>query len=375
MKKISKFKVETSILILMLLMAIISIITISSAESMLPAYMSGVAMRQVMWYIIGFIVAFGIMFIGNDFIYRHSIFLYVITVISLLVLLFVGPTINNAVRWYVIPGIGNIQPSEFMKIILIIILAKMIKDYNENKDGSIEEEFKFLLKVILVVFIPSILTFIQPDTGMVFIYLVITATMLFVGGIRYRWFALAIALFLLSIGFVLLIYFISNDLFINIFGTDFFLRVDRLLDWRTSTGFQVENSLSAIGTGGLFGNGFGSHRVYFPEPHTDFIFAVYAGNFGLIGALLLLSIIALFDIRLINIANKTNNHINKYVISGIIGMLVYQQIQNIGMTMGLLPITGITLPFISYGGSSLISYMIVAGIFFNISNESMRFTN
>lgn len=375
MKKVSKFKVESSILVLMILMAIISIVTISSAESLLPAYMSGIAIKQLWWYIIGFIIAFSIMFVGNDFIYRHIYFAYILGIVTLILLLMFGPTINNAVRWFVIPGIGSFQPSEFIKIILIIVLAKMIKDYNENKDGSLEEEFKFILKVLLVVFIPSILTFIQPDTGMVFIYLVITATMLFVGGIRYRWFILGIAALAIAIGIVLLVYFASQDLFINIFGTDFFLRVDRLLDWSTTSGFQVENSLSSIGTGGLFGNGYNNHRVYFPEPHTDFIFAVYASNFGLIGSLILLSIIALFDIRLINIANKTNNMINKYVIAGIIGMLVYQQIQNIGMTLGLLPITGITLPFISYGGSSLISYMIVAGIFFNISNESIRFTN
>ncbi len=375
MKKISRFKVETSILVLLLLMATISIITISSAETLLPSHMDGIAIKQLIWYVLGFGLAFSLMFIGNDFIYRHSYILYILSVLSLILLLFIGEPINNAVRWFVIPGIGNIQPSEFMKIILIIVLGGMIKKYNEDKDGSLEEEFKFILKVLVIVFIPSLLTFIQPDTGMVFIYLIITATMLFVGGIRYRWFAIGASILALSVAFVLVTYFASHDAFVNIFGTDFFLRVDRLLDWSNSSGFQVENSLNAIGTGGLFGNGFGNHSVYFPEPHTDFIFATYAGNFGLIGALILLSIIALFDIRLINVANKTSNHTNKYVISGIIGMLVYQQIQNIGMTLGILPITGITLPFISYGGSSLISYMIVAGIFFNISNESMRFTN
>jgi rod shape determining protein RodA len=161
-------------------------------------------------------------------------------------------------------------------------------------------------------------------------------------------------------------------MFINIFGTSFFLRVDRLLDWSSSSGYQLENGLSAIGSGGLFGYGLNNTPIYFPEPQTDFIFAVYASNFGFIGSIFLIGLIAYFDIKLICLAVKTSNLINKYIISGIIGMLIYQQVQNIGMTIGLLPITGITLPFISYGGSSLLSYMLMLGFIFNISNEVIR---
>ena len=124
----------------------------------------------------------------------------------------------------------------------------------------------------------------------------------------------------------------------------------------------------------FFGNGL-EHPIYFPEPQTDFIFAVYANNFGFIGSIFLIGLIIFFDTYLISVAINTNKNINKYVIAGIVGMLLYQQIQNIGMTFGLLPITGITLPFISYGGSSLLSYMLMAGIIFNISNESFRYTN
>ena len=115
--------------------------------------------------------------------------------------------------------------------------------------------------------------------------------------------------------------------------------------------------------------------IYFPEPQTDFIFAVYANNFGFTGSLFLIILITIFDIKLINIAIKNSSLINKYIISGIVGMLIYQQLQNIGMTLGLMPITGITLPFISYGGSSLLSYMIMMGIIFNIANQNIRYTN
>ena len=175
--------------------------------------------------------------------------------------------------------------------------------------------------------------------------------------------------------FVVIIYFISQDLFVNIFGTSFFLRIDRLLDWSNQSGYQLENSLSAIGSAGLFGHGWDTNPIYFPEAQTDFIFAAFASHFGFIGCVLLLSLIAFFDIRLIMLAIKTNSLTNKYILAGVIGMLIYQQVQNIGMTFGLMPITGITLPFISYGGSSLLSYMLAMGIVFNISNENIRYTN
>ena len=263
-----------------------------------------------------------------------------------------------------------------MKIILIIVNASMISKFNEDfPNPSVREEFMFLIKVAIVAFIPSILTFMQPDTGVVLIYLLITFVMLFISGIRYRWFVMIFGVLLFFIVLVLGIYFISQDLFIKIFGTSFFLRVDRLLDWSNQSGYQLENSLSAIGSAGLFGHGITSNPIYFPEAQTDFIFAVYASHFGFIGSVVLLSLLAMFDIRLITLALKTNKLVNKYVVAGVVGMLLYQQIQNIGMTFGLLPITGITLPFISYGGSSLLSYMLAMGLIFNISNEEMRYTN
>lgn len=376
MKKISKYKVDNCILILLLVFAIISVVTISSAETLLSSDMSGLYIKQIMWYIIGFAIAYFIMFIGSDTIYKNVWILYGIGVLSLILLLIFGTPINNAKCWFTIKHIGNIQPSEFMKIILIITLATMINKFNEdNPDPSIKDEFMFLLKIFVIVFIPSLLTFMQPDTGVVLIYLIITITMLFVSGIRYRWFFIAFGIIGLLIASVLIVYFISNDLFINIFGTDFFLRVDRLLDWSNKSGFQLENGMSAIGSGGMIGNGFKNTPIYFPEPQTDFIFAVFASNFGFLGSSILLLLIIYFDIRIIMIALKSDNNINKYIASGIVGMLVYQQIQNIGMTIGLMPITGITLPFISYGGSSLLSYMIMAGLIFNISNETIRFTN
>ncbi len=377
MKNISKYKVDKGVLIPMILFAIISVITIYSAQSLLGSDMQNLALKQVIWYVIGFALAYFIMFIGNDFIYRNIWILYGIGVLSLFGLFFFGTSINDAKCWYTLPwNLGTIQPSEFMKIILIMTLGSMIQKFNENFDNpSVMEEFKFLIKVGIVVGIPSILTFLQPDTGVVLIYLLITVVMLFISGIRYRWFALLFGICAFFVAIILGIYFMNQDLFVKIFGTSFFLRVDRLLDWSNKSGYQLENGISAIGSAGLFGHGFNNTPVYFPEPQTDFIFAVFGSNFGFIGSLALISLLIFFNVKLIMIAIKNNSNINKYVIGGIVGMLIYQQFQNIGMTIGLMPITGITLPFISYGGSSLLSYMIMVGIIFNISNETLRYTN
>lgn len=376
MKNISKYKVNNSIIIPIVLFAFISIITLYGARSILPSTMDHLVTNQIIWYIAGFVLSYIVMTVGNTYLYRISSFLYIFGIISLIGLFFFGITINEARCWYEIKGIGTIQPSEFMKIFLIIKIASMISKFNEDyPNPSVKEEFVFLIKVAIIVLIPSVLTFMQPDTGVVLIYLLITFVMLFISGIRYRWFVLLFGILFLFVGSVLLIYFISQNLFIKIFGTSFFLRVDRLLDWSNHSGFQLENSISSIGSAGIYGHGVDVNPIYFPEAQTDFIFSVFATHFGFIGSVLLICLLTFFDIKLITLALKTNKLINKYVIAGVVGMLIYQQVQNIGMTFGLLPITGITLPFISYGGSSLLSYMLAMGLIFNISNENMRYTN
>lgn len=375
MKNISKFKLDKPLILLVISLFTVSLITINSASNMLGIG-NDLLIKQILWIVFGFIISYIIMAIGNKYIIKHIWFLYGFGILSLILLLFIAPSINGAKCWFVIPKIGTFQPSEFMKIILILTLSTLINEYNKSEEEkTLMEEFKFLIKILIVVFIPSILTFLQPDTGVVLIYLLITAIMLFISGIRIRWFLIAIGIFLLIISFVLILFFYNQELFIKLLGTNFFLRVDRLLDWSSKSGFQLENGLFSIGSGGLLGHGINNTPLYFPEGQTDFIFAVFASNFGFIGSLGLIILIAAFDLKILKIARQSKRTISKYIISGILGMLIYQQIQNIGMTFGLLPITGITLPFISYGGSSLLSYMIILGIILNISNETMRYTN
>lgn len=375
-KNISKFKVEKSILIPILLFAVISIISIYCTKGLLGSEFQNCYIKQGVWYIVGIGIAYLMMVVGNRFLYDNAWYLYGVGVLLLGLVLIFGKEINSAKCWFQIKYIGSFQPSEFMKVFLIIVLARLIGDYNEKYiNPSVLEEFKFILKVLLVVMIPSLLTFIEPDTGAVMIYFIITFAMLFISGIRKRWFILGISIIALIIGGIGYIYIIDNDLFIKLFGTSLLYRIDRIVNWQNTSGLQLTNSLTAIGSAGVFGHGFNNTPIYFPEMQTDFIFTVIASNFGLIGASLLIILIIFFDLNLIHTVTKTYNVMDKYMIGGIIAVLVFQQIENISMTIGLLPIMGITLPFISYGGSSLLSYMLLVGMIFNVSNESMRFTN
>ena len=255
-----------------------------------------------------------------------------------------------------------------MKIFVMLALATTTHNFRiDHDEPTMMDEFIYILKTFIIVLIPSVLTFLQPDTGAVIIYLVIYISMLFVSGIRFRWFIIGFILLALICSGFLMIYFFKENLFINIFGTSIYYRLDRIFNWQTGSGLQLENALAAIGSAGWFGHGFNKTPIYFPESSTDFIFAVFACNFGLIGALVLILIIIFLDANIILLAKKNILDTDKYIIAGIVGMLLFQQIQNIGMTVGLLPITGITLPFVSYGGSSLLSYMLIVGILLNIS--------
>ena len=366
-------KIDLTIIIPIVLFFIISISTIYSAMTYLSPDNGNLALKQAIWYLVGVIIIVIIFKVKNAYLYRNAWFLYIIGNILLVSLLLFAPEINNSKCWFVIPYIGSFQPSEFMKIFIMLVLAVMISNFRETTDHpSIKEEFIFILKILIVVLIPSVLTFLEPDTGSVMIYFIIYLCMMFTSGIRLRWFVILGIIIAVMLSLVLGCYFLNENLFVSIFGTDLYYRFDRILDWQNGSGLQLENALAAIGSAGVFGHGFNQTPIYFPESGTDFIFAVYASNFGLLGAIILIAIIIFFDTRLINMATKKIASRDKFVLAGIIGMLVFQQVQNIGMTVGLLPITGITLPFISYGGSSLLSYLILVGIILNIGNEKER---
>lgn len=360
-------KINYKILLPMILFFIISMLSIYSASVFSS---NNVLTKQLLWYLIGFVITLVLRKKHVKLIIDNAILLYICINILLFLLLILGQEINGSKCWFVIPGIGSFQPSEFTKLILIIVNAKTLNYFDKKyKTRTIFTDIKIFLTIMILTLIPSILTFLQPDTGIVIIYFLISFIMLFCFGIKKSIFICLITLFLVSVGGFLYFYFNYENEFINIFGTNFFYRIDRLLDWSNKSGMQLSNALVAIKSSYLTGFGIKNTPIYIPEAHTDFIFSVFASNFGLIGSVILILTICYFDYNLLKIASKTKDKVYKFIIIGFLAMILYQQIQNIGMNIGLLPITGITLPFISYGGSSLISYMLGIAIILNYNNQ------
>lgn len=368
-----KYKINYKILIPILILSIISIFTIYSSLTYTSPSLGNLAFKQAIWYLVGWGLVFILIHLKNDYLYQHTWYLYIIGNILLLFLLFFGTPINNSRCWFTIPGIGSIQPSEFMKIFIMLSLATMIHNFRNDYDNpTMLNEFLFIIKTFVIVLIPSVLTFLQPDTGAVLIYFIIYFSMMFISGIHLRWFVSAFLIIVGLFGGILYLYYMKEELFIKLFGSSIYYRLERIFNWSKGSGLQLENAIAAIGSAGLFGHGYNQTPIYFPESSTDFIFAVFASNFGLIGVILLLLLIFYLDVEILSLSQKKIEDSDKYIIAGILGMLIFQQVQNIGMTVGLLPITGITLPFISYGGSSLLSYMLLVGILLNISVKKNR---
>ena len=350
-----------------------SFISIYSASMYISPDLGNLYYKQLFWYFMGIIIIFIFNKLDIRKLYKLSFYIYFVNILLLLGLLLFVPSINGSKSWYFIFGFGSFQPSEFMKISLIFINSFVIYNFYKNeKVISFKKEFLLILLLFTILLIPSILTFLQPDTGAVIIYFIITFSMLFVSGIDKRWF---IGIFsFLFIFFVLFFcfYFFYQDSFIEVFGSNFFYRIDRIINWQNGNGMQLNNSLAAIGSSGILGHGFNNTPIYFPEAGTDFIFSVFSSNFGLIGSIIFIIFILIFDVYLLNISKMIYSIQDKYTVIGILSVIFYQQMQNIGMTIGIFPITGITLPFVSYGGSSLLSYLLLFGIIINIVDLNQR---
>lgn len=354
------------LLIFIIMFFVVSILSIYSSTFILSSDYNNIYIKQIIWYLISFIILFLLYRLKKGFFYKYDKILYIIGIISLILVLIFGENINGTKGWFNILGI-SIQPSEFMKIFLLIILSTTLSK-ESPKNRSFKREIIIISKCTILTIIPFILTFLEPDTGNSIIYLIILVSMLFVYGIRLRWYIISLIILSIFIGIFSYIYIYKKDLFINTFGTKLFYRIDRIISWKNSDSMQLKNALAASGSTELLGYGISKTPIYFPEAETDFIASIIFSNFGPIISIIFLLITFIFDVLLIKLCLR-NKKRNKYLISGIISILIFSEVQNIGMNLGLLPITGITLPFISYGGSSLLTYMILIGLIFNINKQ------
>lgn len=368
-------RLDWRLLTLIATLCLMSILTIHSAMSG-GQYSADFSIRQGLYYVFGAIIAFMIMVFSPKKIRKYTYIVYIIFNVLLLGLLVlpessITPIINGAKSWYRLGPI-SIQPSEFMKIIIILALANVVARHNRfTFNKSFETDLKLIFKMIIVTLLPMAFILLQNDLGTTLVFLAIIAGVLIVSGITWK---ILVPLFgsaiVVGTSIILSILF-KPEIIENIAGIKTYQlgRVNSWLDpytYSSGDGFHLTESLKAIGSGQLVGKGFNNGEVYIPENHTDFIFSVVGEEFGFLGAVVLLIVFLLLLLHLMRLALIEEDLFNKTFIVGYISLLLFHIVQNIGMTIQLLPITGIPLPFISYGGSSIWSLMTGIGVILSI---------
>ncbi|MGI6587544.1 MAG: putative lipid II flippase FtsW [Peptococcia bacterium] len=311
--------------------------------------------KQLMWAALSFVAMFIMMKIDYFRLKPYINFIFFVALILLIVVLFFEPS-KGARRWIEL-GFINIQPSEIMKLSMVLFLAKELSKVGARIKNLITGVGPFLLLLGVV----GALILREPDLGTTLAITGTTFVLLIAAGLRWRhFFVLGLSGFVVVVALI-----IVNPNRIN--------RIIGYLDpWSHASkeGYQLINSLYALGSGGLFGMGLGNSRQkldYLPEQNTDFIYAILGEELGFIGAFLVILLFCLFAWRGYRIALTCPETFGSFLAVGITTMIVLQAFINMGVVTGLLPITGIGLPFISYGGSSLLFSMSGVGILLNIS--------
>ena len=353
--KTLKMKKNMYLFLPLLLIMLVSFLTMYNARYVSVTYNNHLN-KQLLWYLLAFIISF-LVYKSNKIklLFRFSFLIYIFNILLLILVLFFGKEVNGARAWFRIGSI-SIQPSELMKLSYSLYLTTIISKY---KHKNLKSDFKFLLKVIILFLIPSIFIFLEPDTGAIIFLFVITICMLFASEIKKRWFVFLFFFLLLLIGIFLFLFYFNQDLLIKLIGTSFFYRMDRLIEFDN---MQLENALIAIGNAKFFGSGFKNISIYIPEAATDFAFALTISIFGFITGLLLIVCYFLLDYYFLKIVFHTKNKTTRLFTSGFIGVFIFSQIYNMLMNIGFMPIMGIPLPFLSYGGSTLIVYFLYGTI-------------
>ena len=381
----------TPILIYFVFFIAISLAAIASATPLAHVqYTGNFVARQIAFFGIGIVVVFLVMFFELKHMRFLRWFLYFMFLGLLVAIFIIGendpchseglliPCRNGATRWIDL-GFTNLQPSEFVRIAIILVTADIIQKHNEKYSldkRTFKSDFWLIVKSLLIIIAPAVLIYEQPDTGITILVLVTTAFMLITAGIKWTYIlaVLSGAIFVASTFLTLVRYnpeILTNTRFIDHY------QIARFDGWFdpfgsiSGDGRHLAYGLMGMGSGGIFGNGFRSHTEFFPEAHTDFIFAVIGMDFGMVGSTVVITLSLLFNFSILNIAVLNRDHYNSHVCVGIFASLMAQQFWNIGMVLGILPITGVTLPFISHGGSSVLASMIMLGLILSSHVEGL----
>lgn len=371
----SASRIDFGLVLILMLLFFASCLAIYSAQTT-GQYNENFFLKQVIWYVIGTGIITAVITLDSEQLMKISWYIYGMGILLLGLLIVapesIAPVINGAKSWYKVPGLGSIQPSEFFKVFLILALARVIVDHHHKVQlKTYQTDLWLLLKMGGVTLLPILFIMQQPDLGTSLVLIAIMLGMVFISGVSWK---ILTPIFSGSVALISIIFYFvlwRPDILERYLGVKEY-QFGRIYSWidpyhyQSSSGYQLIRSLLAIGSGETAGKGFGTREVYLPESHSDFIFSVVGEEFGFIGSSLLISLFFLLIYHITRVGMETKNNFYTYICVGVISMITFHVFQNIGMTIGLLPITGIPLPFISYGGSSLMGNMLALGLIFSI---------
>lgn len=377
-------RLDGSIILILIAFLIVSLLFIYSSQQTGEYGSSNFALKQGINYAIGFVLLILVANLDVDQIKRLAWPAYIVLFFSIIVLRFspksIAPNILGAKRWFNIPVIGSIQPSEYFKIALIILVASIISKHNTiNVNRTVKTDLKLIGKIILVAIPPSLFVYQQPDTGMVFLYFIAIASMLYLSGIKRSLVAVFVIVPAIIGGILVYLYFYQPDvIFKDLVPLLKPHQQERIVGWLDPSGnsdqaYQTQKSLLAVGSGQMLGKGYMKGNVYIPEKHTDFIFSTVAEEGGFLFASFVILLFLLLIFRIIRIGHISDTDFGTYICAGIAFSMTVQIFQNIGMVVGVMPVKGISLPFLTYGGSSLFSNMILMGIVISIGKNYRQY--
>lgn len=373
-RKDDSSRIDYGIIFPVLMLAIIGLASIyvaathdTSATSILRQVVS-----QLVWYVLGIVIVTVIMQFDSKQLWKLAPIVYGIGLLLLVLVLFLYSRAyaanTGAKSWFAL-GPFTFQPSEVMKPAYILMMAKVITVYNSKvKERTVRSDWKLIGTMILWTLPVPILLLLQHDFGTMLVFIAIFAGLVVVSGVTWRILVPSfVGMVVLGSSTLMLVATSWGQSFLSKLGFESyqFARIDNWLhpaSDTTNSGYQLWQSMKAIGSGQLFGKGFNVSNVNVPVRESDMIFSVIGENFGFIGSVVLIGLYFLLIYKIIQVIFDTKNEFYAYIAVGVIMMILFHVFENIGMNIGLLPLTGIPLPFVSAGGSALIGNMIGVGL-------------
>lgn len=364
-------RIDYGIVLSVLLLAIVGIVSVYATTHLIQGLDLRPTLMHALWYGVGALAIIFTIQLDSEQYWKLARLVYIVGLALLvLVLIFHDRQLaidTGAKSWFRIGGL-SFQPSEIFKPAYTLFLARLVTEHNATYDKrNVKTDFILLGKIALIALPPMVLIQIQNDLGTNLVIMAITAGIILISGISWKILLPAfLVIVFLGGGLIFLAGFYPHLLVDNgLFSTYQMARIQNWLNPFGDTqgsGYQLAQSIKAIGSGQLSGKGFGISEVSVPVRESDFIFTTIAENFGFLGASVLLFIYFVLIYQMVQTCFETKNEFYAYIATGIISMILFHIFENVGMTIGLLPITGIPLPFVSQGGSALLSNMIGVGL-------------